>query len=152
VARRTAQQFPLDRLDADAAKDLRAHQASAPVLPNGRRLHNILLSRTAVQGENTFGFKLPDNSDDLLLRRLDLLDLYGAEGVHVLAHEFGATLRHTVHEVLFQFLAGAFERDGQQLTIDPRDDFLHPGRIEKKQVLENVPANHVLDLDEANAQ
>src|SRR5580698_6317198 len=81
--------------------------ASTP--SSGRRtLEDILLPGGALQADDAFGFELPHDRDDLLLRRLHFLDLDGAERVHILPQHLRTALAHGLQHVILHLLAGTF--------------------------------------------
>src|SRR5580693_5925044 len=57
-------------------------------------LEDILLPGGALQADDAFSFQLPHHGDDLLLGALHLLDLDGAQGIHIFAQHFGSSLAH----------------------------------------------------------
>src|SRR5437899_1663002 len=98
--------------------------------PSGRSLDDILLPDRALEADHAFVLQLADDRDDLLLGGLDLLDLDGAQGLHVLAQHLPAALRKTAEDLVAQLLAGALEGDRQQLAVDLAEDFLEAERVD----------------------
>ena len=86
-------------------------------------LDNILVAASALQADDTFGFELPNNRDDLVLRALYIPDPHGAEGVDIIfEHLYGAG-RHGAEEVIFEAIAGALQGEGERLAVNSGEDF-----------------------------
>ena len=65
------------------------------------------------------------------------LDLDGAQGVHILAKHFGSALAHGLQHVVLHLLAGAFQRDGQNLAVHLGEHFLDGVDVQQQQVFED---------------
>src|SRR4051794_24077158 len=100
-------------------------------------LDNILFADRSLEVYDAFAFELAYQADDLLLRGLDVADLDRTEALHVFLEHLRASLRHAFEEVIAQLLAGAFECNGEDLTIDARQDLFDPVLVDEQQILED---------------
>src|ERR1019366_7748297 len=95
-------------------------------------LDDILFAYGALEAQDALGLKLAHDGDDLLLGPIHFLDLDGTEGLHVFLEHVGSALRHAAQDLVFQLLAGAFQRDRQHLAIDLGQHFLQAQGIDEQ--------------------
>ena len=91
----------------------------------------------AFQIDDAFAFELADQGDNLLLGRLHIANLDGAQAFHIFLQHFRAALGHAFQEVIPQLIAGALQRHSQHLAVHPREDLLDAGLVDQQQVFEN---------------
>src|SRR5580692_5476556 len=99
-------------------------------------LEDILFAATA-ETDDAFLFELPDDFDNPLLRRMDVLDLHRTHEVHFFLHHLHGTAGHVAEELHLLLVCCAFERLPDALLLDALQDFANRRIVKRGDVFED---------------